>query len=269
MIEEVGGWPRRQSGEPAILLAHRGGSGPWRENTLEAFAAGLRLGADGVEFDVRRTSDGRLVVHHDAEVAGIGPIHRLRATELPDWIPGLDDALAACAGATVNVEIKNAPVEPGFDPDETAAVEVAAALAAVVGGREDTPAHLIVSSFWPASLHVVHREAPTLPLGLLVHPAFDATEAAGQAATMGCTALHPFHAQATPALVEAVHDLGLSVAVWTVNDDADLAAVAAAGVDVVISDRVKESRQALDAAVSARSDAGLVRGAHPRGQSTP
>src|SRR5450432_3564900 len=118
MVEEPERWPRRRQGRRALLLAHRGGAGPWRENTLEAFAAALRLGADGVELDVRRTSDGTLVVHHDAEIAGVGAIHALPARALPPWVPRLEDALGRCAGAIVNVEIKNAPVEPGFDPGE-------------------------------------------------------------------------------------------------------------------------------------------------------
>jgi glycerophosphoryl diester phosphodiesterase len=247
MVEEVE-WPRRRGGGPIVLLAHRGGSGPWRENTLEAFAGGLRLGADGVELDVRRTSDGRLVVHHDAEIAGIGAIHTLRADELPPWVPGLDEALATCAGATVNVEIKNAPVEPGFDPDETATGEVVAVLAASSGSAGDAPAHVLVSSFWPASLAAVHAAAPEIPIGLLVPPSLDAVVAAEQAAAMGCTALHPFHAQATPDLVELVHGFGMSVAVWTVNERPDLVAVVAAGVDVVISDRITDMREALDPA---------------------
>lgn len=246
MIEEVS-WPRRRPGGPITLLDHRGGSGPWRENTLEAFAGGIGLGADGVELDVRRTSDGRLVVHHDAEIAGIGAIAGLRASEIPPWVPGLEEALTACAGAAVNVEVKNAPTEPGFDPEETAATEVVAVLAGTGGGKA-APAHVIVSSFWPASLQAVHRAAPEIPTGLLVHPALDATEAAGRAAAMGCTALHPFHAQATSALVDLVHGLDMSVAVWTVNERSDLTAVMAAGVDVVISDRITAMRQALEAA---------------------
>jgi glycerophosphoryl diester phosphodiesterase len=245
-----------------MILAHRGGSGPWRENTLEAFTGALALGADGVELDVRRTSDGALVVHHDAEIPGWGAIHARRAEELPDWIPGLDDALAACAGSTVNVEVKNAPIEPGFDPDEKAAVEVVRALDAARRRPGGGPAHVIVSSFWPASLTAVHEAGPDVATGLLVHPALDAVEAARRAAAMGCTALHPFHAQASPSLVAVVHDLDMAVAVWTVNERADVAAAAAAGVDVVISDRVTEALDAL-------GRTGLVRGTHPRGQSTP
>jgi len=42
------------------------------ENTIEAFTRALEQGADGVELDVHRTSDGGLVVHHDAEADGLG-----------------------------------------------------------------------------------------------------------------------------------------------------------------------------------------------------
>jgi glycerophosphoryl diester phosphodiesterase len=243
MIEEGVRWPRRRAGEPVTLLAHRGGMGPWRENTLEAFVGALSLGADGVELDVRRSADGRLVVHHDAEIAGVGPVHALTARQLPSWVPGLDEALAACAGAVVNVEIKNSPLEAGFDPVETVAAEVVRTLAAPPGPR--APAHVIVSSFWPESLAAVRVAGPEVATGLLVHPSLDAVEAFGQARELGCVALHPFHSQATGALVARVHDGGLGVAVWTVNDAEDLAAAAAAGVDVVISDRVAEARTAL------------------------
>src|ERR1700689_4167004 len=141
-----------------MVLAHRGGDGPWRENSLEAFAGALEAGADGVEPDARRTADGRLVVHHDAEIAGLGPLHSLKADQLPAWLPGLDQALAGCAGAVVNVEIKNTPLEPGFDPQETLAVGVGAAVRPATPG----PARVIVSSFWPANLQAVRQADPEL-----------------------------------------------------------------------------------------------------------
>jgi glycerophosphoryl diester phosphodiesterase len=241
MVEEVISWPRRRAGGPIGVLAHRGGTGPWRENTLEAFSGALRLGADGVELDVRRTADGHLVVHHDAEIEGGGAVHTLRAAELPDWVPGLDEALETCAGAIVNIELKNAPVESGFDPTEATATQVVSILATWSTEPGRRPAHVIVSSFWPATLAAVHRDGPEVPTGLLVHPSLDVTEAAGRAQSIGCVALHPFHTQVTPALVDRVHDMGMSVATWTVNHDPDVLAVAAAGVDIVISDRVSDT----------------------------
>ncbi len=51
-----------------IITAHRGFSGRFPENTLAAFEAAYRLGVDIIEFDVRETSDGKLVIMHDTSI---------------------------------------------------------------------------------------------------------------------------------------------------------------------------------------------------------
>jgi len=56
-----------------LVIAHRGASAYEVENSLAAFQAARRLGADGVELDVHLTADGQPVVHHDP-VAGRFPI---------------------------------------------------------------------------------------------------------------------------------------------------------------------------------------------------
>ena len=61
------------------MWGHRGATGRARENTVAAFQAAVAAGADGVELDVRRAADGRLVVHHDELPAEHGEI------PLPDW----------------------------------------------------------------------------------------------------------------------------------------------------------------------------------------
>jgi glycerophosphoryl diester phosphodiesterase len=48
-----------------LKIAHRGGTGLWPENTIEAFAKAIDLGAEGIELDVHLTRDKVLVVHHD------------------------------------------------------------------------------------------------------------------------------------------------------------------------------------------------------------
>src|SRR5271169_2602058 len=50
---------------PLLNIGHRGASGEAPENTLAAFDLALRQGADGIEFDVRLSSDGVPVVIHD------------------------------------------------------------------------------------------------------------------------------------------------------------------------------------------------------------
>jgi glycerophosphoryl diester phosphodiesterase len=219
-----------------VVLGHRGSPDPATgvgENTLGAFARASRLGADGVELDVRMTADGALAVHHDPVVDGVGAVSGLTATELPASVPLLPAVLEACDGLFLNVEIKNLPGEPGFDPDERLAGEVAALLS--VTGQL---AGVVVSSFWPPTLEAVHDARPELPTGLLVAGWFDPAEAIGAAFRLGCTALHPFVGLITPGLVTEAHRAGLSVAAWTVNARPDLEAVLAAGVDTVITDDV-------------------------------
>ena len=154
-VRDVAG-PRALDGVSVIVLAHRGGTGPWHENTLEAFSGALAFGADGVELDVRRSADGALVVHHDAEVAGAGPIHERRHDELPGWVPPLEEALAACDGSVVNVEIKNAPTEARLRPRRAGRRRDVAALLACGRGRATVarPCHRVVvlaRRAWPRS----------------------------------------------------------------------------------------------------------------------
>ena len=110
------------------VFAHRGCTDGFTENTLDAFAEARRLGADGVELDVRLTADGALAVHHDAEIPGLGAIAELGVADLPAHVPLLADVLAVCEGMVVNVEIKNAPQDPGWDPGEAVAALTAAAI---------------------------------------------------------------------------------------------------------------------------------------------
>ncbi len=118
-----------------FVLAHRGGchgpgaGAPARENTVEAFRLARLAGADGVELDVRRAADGELVVVHDAALPGWGPVHATPGDRLPTWVPSLAAALDACGDAVVDIEIKNAPTEEGFDPDQTVAGDVVSLLA--------------------------------------------------------------------------------------------------------------------------------------------
>ncbi len=99
------------------LYAHRGYSAKHPENTLRAFEAALPY-VDGIELDVQRTKDGRLVVIHDETVDrttdGSGyvkdmTLRQLRALRSEgERIPTLEEvfALVAAHDVTVNVELK-------------------------------------------------------------------------------------------------------------------------------------------------------------------
>ena len=79
-----------------IAFAHRGARAYVRENTLEAFQLGLRLGATGLESDVWITKDGIPVLDHDGVVQGRilkKPISNYLREDLPEHIPTLRDLL--------------------------------------------------------------------------------------------------------------------------------------------------------------------------------
>jgi glycerophosphoryl diester phosphodiesterase len=201
---------------------------------LEAFMEARRVGADGVELDVRLTADGALAVHHDALVPGVGVIAELTVHDLPPHVPLLGDVLAVCDGLVVNVEIKNAPQDPGHDPAEAVAALTATAIEEA--GWTD---RVLVSSFQLSTLRAVQVADGRLSLGALW--GFDAKPdaALAEAVADGFRAVHPFVSFVTPRLVAAAHDAGLAVNVWTVNSDDDLRTMVELGVDTLITDRLR------------------------------
>ncbi len=218
------------------VQAHRGSPDPSSgvlENTIDAFVRSARLGADGVELDVRLTRDGALAVHHDPVIPDAGPVADLDVCELPAHVPLLDAVLDACTGLTVNIEIKNLPSEPGFDAGEQLALAVGALLI-----ERGTAENILVSSFWPPSLDAVMGCDTEISTGLLVPAWFGAEDALELAIEHGLGALHPEVSLLSPELVLAAHKAGLTVAAWTVNELTALRSALDWGVDTVITDDV-------------------------------
>ncbi len=232
------------------VLAHRGAPGPWRENTLRAFEAARSLGADGVELDVRLLADGTLAVHHDPVLQGVGALHRLSHDDLPSWLPSLSDALEACAGMDVDIEVKNLPGDPAFDPSEALATAVADEILrfatggtpgeGTASGPEGRIERLLVTSFWAPSLLAVRKAAPQVSTGLLLHPAFDPLESIPVAEAAGCRVLLPhwglLEGDAGARLVERAHERQMAVAAWSPSDATGVQAMIDAGVDAVVTD---------------------------------
>jgi glycerophosphoryl diester phosphodiesterase len=220
------------------------------ENTIAAFQAAAKVGADVIELDVRATSDGIPVILHDADVAattdGSGLVHTLSLAEVKrldasggraprQEIPTLAEALEAIAEAgpvAVDLEIKNIPGEPAFDsPAESVlvgALEVAAGF----------PGSLLVSSFNWITIERSRELAPDLPTGFLTIGAIDPQAALVYAVRHG----HDFVLPQSTALLQAgrpfvdeAHGAGVRVGTWTVDDERDLATLFGWGVDAVAS----------------------------------
>jgi glycerophosphoryl diester phosphodiesterase len=146
-----------RNGATPLVIAHRGAWGKAGQNTLAAFEAAIDLGADVIEFDVRRTRDGRLVVHHDARAAGIAT-SRLDYEELSARVGGsrpplLEEVLELARGRiAVDVELK----EAGY---VSQALEALGAF-----GFESC----VLTSFLDGVVREAKLTAPELAAGLLV-----------------------------------------------------------------------------------------------------
>src|SRR5262249_20682605 len=146
-----------------LIFGHRGAPGyPRRaENTCASFRKALRSGASGLEFDVRRCGDGRLVVVHDETIDrttnGRGRVGKLSYEELRRFdagfgepIPLLTDVLDEFGGrCLLNIELKDA----GIASDVKELVL-----------QRQLDAHVIVSAFeW----NELQRLGPEIPIALL------------------------------------------------------------------------------------------------------
>jgi glycerophosphoryl diester phosphodiesterase len=212
------------------VFAHRGLHEAERENTIGAFEAAVSLGVDGVELDVRRTNDGVLVVHHDANAGGLA-IAESRRSALPDYVPTLEEALDSLGGVTVNVEIKNGR-GPGEHYDESGdlARQVLDAIDAA-GWRH----RVIVSCFDLPTCALVRSLNRDLNVAWLLWDV-EVGDALVQAHVLGFNAVNPHFSTVNAAVVERAAQLSLDVNVWTVNTEPDLERMTALGVACIITD---------------------------------
>ena len=138
------------------IVSHRGLSGDEPESTLDAFAATAARGVEAIEFDVRRTLDGVLVVFHDAG-AGRAAIVDTTHAELAARIPGLctlgevlDVVPADCL---LDVEVK----VPGFEEE----------LLSVLLAKRDADS-FVVTSFHDEVVTRVKTLSPEVRAGLVL-----------------------------------------------------------------------------------------------------
>ncbi len=196
------------------------------ENTVEAFALADRMGADGVELDVRRGVDGRLIVAHDPLPESLADLHALGPATLAEALDACGDRML------VNVEIKNWKTDSDYDPTMAMVGPVIDELRR--RGQRARGRWLISSSSW-STVAACRELAPDIATACLTSvPVDEAT--VEHVAAAGHAALHPFVAHVDDALVSRCHRHGLAVTTWTCNDPVRLVELAALGVDGVCTD---------------------------------
>ncbi|KLR60507.1 glycerophosphoryl diester phosphodiesterase [Actinobacteria bacterium IMCC26207] len=235
-----------------LICAHRGASAAYLGNTLEAFHGAREQGADWVELDIRVTSQGELVVHHDATYADGRVVWATLASDRPKEVPTLEQSLQACAGMGVNIEIKNSPGDfGGSEVPEDFSFEgqrVGDLMARVVSSRPQSLSEgqpILVSSFdWP-SLQQVRDLLPPLHTAWLFADLDRDPLQLDRSATAGDVAVNPWEPLIDQALMNRCTELGLQVNAWTVDDPDRIRELARLGVSSIITNEPAQARAAL------------------------
>ena len=230
-----------------LVIAHRGASGHEPENTLPAYQLAIELAADMIEIDVHQSQDAALVVTHDDDLESLGGRGAIADATLAEIqaldagggerVPTLDEVLDAFGDRIpFNLEIKQGQRGPYPGLEE-------AALQAVT--RRDLLAKTLFSSFSDALLRRLRELAPLARLALLVSPRTQ-RDALERARCVAAEAVNPWFGLAKPALVEAVHEAGLAVYPYTVDEPADMRGLLALGVDGIFTNFPERMREVLD-----------------------
>ncbi len=204
-----------------LIIGHRGAAGH-TENTIPAFESALEQGAKAIEMDVRQTGDDLLVVAHPSVINDCS-VQSSRYEEFKNLgdgseVPLLETVLHKFGKKTfLNIEFK----QEGFE-------EQAVALIAKYCNPEKT----MVSAFSTNTLIKVHELLPGIQLGYIYNRTQD------EAARHNCPVdvVIPQFRLASRELIEEVHDEGLQVWAWTVNEDEEIKRLVRLGVDGLITD---------------------------------
>jgi len=227
---------------PPIAFAHRGARALAPENTLEAFALAVELGASGLETDAWLTADGVAVLLHDGTVrAGLRrrPVSRLVAADLPASVPTIDQLYEAVGGEIdISVDVK--------DP---AAAPAVVAAARGHGGDDALRRLWLCSPDWrlAASWRELSRYVRLVDSPRLRQVKEGVEKRASLLAAAGVDALNLHHADWSPGRTTLVHRFGLHAFAWDCQFERVVAKVLAAGVDGVYSDHVEEMMAAVEA----------------------
>ncbi len=227
-------------GRPRVV-AHRGASDDRPENTAAAFAEARLQGADWVELDVRLSADDVLMVNHNAHYADGRLVREVMACDAPDDTLNLAEALEACDGMGVNVEVKNLPGEPDHDASDLVCEAVAGLVAAYRPIDE-----LLVSSFDISAVDRIRAAEPSLPTGWVVVERLGADLTLDRIVAHGHPTVCLWDALVDEAIIVSARERGLKVVVWTVDEPDRMTQLTDWAVDGIITNRPGEARAVID-----------------------
>lgn len=235
-----------------LVIGHRGASGLAPENTIPSFRLALESKPDMVELDYYQSADGIPFVLHDktldrtTNAIALWGKKKLAGTKV-QWsqLQQLD------AGNWYNAKFQGTAI-PSLADSLDVIQQGSVTLIERKGGDADTIVKLlkqkqlleevVVQAFDWDYLRECHRRAPQLTLGALGSKRLGSREVA-QIKTTGAAAVGWKHSDIGATEVKQVHEAGLKVWVYTVNDPSEMKRLIRLGVDGLITDRPDLARE--------------------------
>lgn len=240
------------------VIAHRGASAYYPENTISSFAGAIQLEADMVELDVQLTADGEVVVFHDRKINrctnGKGRIsyHTLRELKELDaggWfsreftgeqIPTLAEALDVCKNKiAVNIEIKTEAVTDrisgGVEEKCLNIVEAAA-----------MRRHVVFSSFDPRALyHLKQIDSGISTAVLYEKKSYGSKLPSDIVKLMDAGAFNCSGRELSKKMLADLQSQNIPVNVYTINDEKNMKRLLAIGVSGIFTNRPDVLKKAV------------------------
>lgn len=220
------------------VLAHRGFWWPdFPQNSCVSIQRAIESGADGIEVDLRMTSDSQIILCHDPDFHG----KEIARTSLSDlggdsvYPPKLEFVFEALMGfeGDVNLEVKT---------DSRGRIrEVADRLSELVRGELSSlfdSAQVYFSSFDPKTLEALGYSLPSVERRLLLEPFSSTRAGAIRAMRLGCVGLNISTKRATGKALEMLTSTGLIIGVWTLDDPKIAGDLCYSPVSNIITNRV-------------------------------
>ncbi|MGE5392246.1 MAG: glycerophosphodiester phosphodiesterase [Candidatus Saccharibacteria bacterium] len=215
-----------------LVIGHRGAAGLAPENTVSSLQQG-EIAASAIEFDLRKTRDGRIVVVHDESLKrtlGINrKLKRLSLAEVKSVsrqegkeVPTLSEWLSAASNFPLNPEIK----ETGFEAEALKLL------------REFASKVLVITSWNPLVLKRIRALDGNIPLGAIIaKPLGPFLRLYLKILKMlGVRWITLAAGMASDRVIAKLKQAGMKIFVYTINDPRDAARLEQRGVDGIFTD---------------------------------
>ncbi len=228
------------------IWAHRGANLEYPENTMAAFERAIALGADGIEIDVQRTLDGKIVICHDENLLRLTGENVMLKDKTYEELLELNFSQQDYTDTRYKLPLLEELLDLLQDTQLKLNIELKNSIL-LYKGMEEQIINLVSERTMQEQVFYStfnHESANKLvELGYADHTAILYSsylhDDIAYAKTVGVKILHPLlTALQKPNFVASAHDAGFKVNVWTVNQPEHLAIALYFGVDAIITDEI-------------------------------